>query len=79
MDRNKLIKRCQELRSMGSFAYFISEAALVADPTNLATLVAAFPRLLDPDYPQYGSEDWWKSVKVLNNSFPFKKEERCGK
>lgn len=76
MDRTQLLNRCKELRSMGSFANAIADAALCADPTNLKILMDAFPKLLNPDYPRFASEEWWLNAKLYGNKAHI---EECGK
>ena len=67
IDRDALLKRCKELRSMGSFADAIAEAALCADDKNLKILMDAFPKLLNPEYPRFASEEWWLNTKMFGN------------
>ena len=74
MDRTKLLTRCKELRSMGSFANAIAEAALCADNKNLKILMDAFPQLLNPEYPRFAHEEWWLNAKLYGNH-----ELECGK
>ena len=73
-NRDALIKRCRELRSMGSFAYNLSEAALCADDKNLKILMDAFPQLLNPEYEKYANEAWWQKAQVIFNN-----ELECGR
>jgi hypothetical protein len=74
IDRDALLKRCKELKSMGSFAEAIAEAAIVADPSNLKILMDAFPKLLNTEYPRFASEEWWLNAKLYGNH-----ELECGK
>jgi len=71
MNRDKLLERCRGLRSMGSFAYNLSETALCADDKNLKILMDAFPQLLNPDYERF-AEPWWHKAQVYVN-------DECGK